>query len=36
MGWKKVALRATAETSKLLNMSDRMVAYARKAASGIQ
>jgi SAM-dependent methyltransferase len=35
-GWKKVALRATAETSKLLNMSDRMVAYARKAASGIQ
>jgi SAM-dependent methyltransferase len=28
--WKKLALRATAQTSKILQMSDRMVAFARK------
>ena len=32
-GWKKVAIRAAAETSKVLDMSDRMVAFARKGAA---
>ena len=36
MTWKKLAIRVTAEASKLLNMSDRMVGYARKASGGIQ
>jgi SAM-dependent methyltransferase len=35
-GWKKLVLRVTAETSKLLHMSDRMVGYARKPRTGIQ
>jgi SAM-dependent methyltransferase len=33
-GWKKLALLGTAEVSKLLNMSDRMVGYARKTRTG--
>ena len=35
-GWKKLALRVTAETSKLLQMSDRMVGYAQKPRNGIR
>jgi SAM-dependent methyltransferase len=33
-GWKKLALRVTAEASKLLHMSDRMVGYAQKTRTG--
>jgi len=32
--WKRMAIRAAAEASKVLNMSDRMVAFARKGAPG--
>jgi SAM-dependent methyltransferase len=36
MGWKDLVLRAAAEASKILHMSDRMVGFARKAGAGRQ
>ena len=35
MGWKKLALRTTAEASKVLHMSDRMVGFARKVGGRV-